>query len=442
MTKSKITKLIFTITILSQVCSAQSVVIDVDNDLESPQKYAVEELNAALTNRGFKVDGGNDYTISIVSIGNKTELFNKPESFKIENSNNVISLFASDVVGSMYGIYELAEEIKYSEKTGVSILESIKDKYSEPALEIRADNPFLTIDENKTGISNWFYDVEYWERYFEKLARNRYNICDIHAMYVYETTGFPNIFPFFLINPKYPEASWQDEDQQHNLDMLKRIVGIAKDHGVNVSLMNYATEFPNTNMGKEAELAEKTSWAVAKLLNEIPDLWMFGFRIGESGKSEKFFEHSYLDGIEKSGKENVRLYTRTWLAEFRDMIKIGMKYPDNFYIEIKYNGEHLGAPYHAMQGRWHSYSYEKYLNYPRYWKIIWQIRPNGTHRVFPWNDIEFVKRTVESCKFGGAVGFTLEPITAYYPQNPDLTYKNAEKYKFMSYTTDRYWSWY
>ena len=32
--------------------------------------------------------------------------------------------------------------------------------------------------------------------------------------------------------------------------------------------------------------------AVRRVANDIPKLWMFGFRIGESGKSEDFFEKS------------------------------------------------------------------------------------------------------------------------------------------------------
>ena len=127
----------------------------------------------------------------------------------------------------------------------------------------------------------------------------------------------------------------------------------------------------------------------------------------ESGKSESFFERSFLEGIRNSEKEDVRLYTRTWGATFKDLAQLGMAYPENFYIEIKYNGEHLGAPYNAIQGRWKDYSYQQYLNYPRYWKIIWQVRANGTHRLFPWFDTDFARRAARANSFGGGIGFSL-----------------------------------
>ena len=445
----KKTLLLLSLFLFVGITIGQTISIKINGNLASPPGFALKELNKCISDQGLTpviVDSlkikNDNYLILINSIEETKKDFPKPESFRITRDGKTIIISGSDAVGLMYGIYEVAEMVKYAEGIGDSILNQVKNKYNEPALEIRADNPFFTIEGDTTGIAKWFYDENYWERYFTKLAQDRYNLCDIHAMYRYQKTNFPNIFPFFLVNPHMPEVKWQDEDQERNLAMLKKIVSIAESHGVHVALMNYSTDTPNINMGDEEKLADYMSWAVAKLLNEIPDLWMFGFRIGESGKSESFFEKSYLKGIAESGKKHVRLYTRTWLAEFKNLAKIGMKYPDNFYIEIKYNGEHLGAPYHAMQGRWGSYSYEKYLNYPRYWKIIWQIRPNGTHRLFPWNDADFARRTMRSCTFGDAVGFNMEPITAYYPQEPERTYIGAEDYKFMKYTTDRYWSWY
>jgi len=430
--------------------AGQWVVLQVDPQLSSPPRFALQDLGKVLSEKGIpfreqKAIGKSDsknpgFTITIKKPSARNKyIWPKPESYRItKDGSSRLLVTGSDPVGLMYGIFELSERLSMSETSGVKALQEVHSVYGEPALAIRADNPFLTV-EGETGISKWFYDERYWEAYFSRLARSRFNLCDIHAMYRYHQTNFPNIFPFFLKNPNLPGTSWPDENQARNLAMLKRIVDIAEAHGVHVSLMNYAVDTPNIPMGDEKTLTRQIRWAVAELLKRVPKLWMFGFRIGESGKSEDFFKKAYLAGISDSGKKNVRLYTRTWLADFRKLSQVGMAYPDHFYIEIKYNGEHLGAPYQAIQGRWGSYSYEKYLNYPRYWKIIWQIRANGTHRLFPWNDAEFVRRTVASCHLGDAVGFTLEPITAYFPQDPERTYEHPGS---MRYTTERYWSWY
>ncbi len=429
---------------------ATSVDISIQGELSSPPQFALKYLQTALTEKGidYLIDNGKEkaesssFIIVISSSqGENKQNWEKPESFKIIAEENKISVNGSDPVGLMYGIYELAEQIDMKSGKGMVILNTIQAKSAEPALEIRADNIFLKLEDDDT-ISPWFYEEEFWKGYFTTLSRNRFNVCDIHAMYQLINTSFPDLFPYFLKNPAIPEASLESQDQEKNLAMLNRIIELAEERGVHISLMDYALDFPGISHGDEDKMIAQTSWAVSEILKRCPKLWMFGFRIGESGKSEDFYKRSFLAGIAESGKENVRLYTRSWLAQFKDLAKIGMKYPENFYIEIKYNGEHLGAPYNAIQGRWGSYSYEKYLNYPRYWKVIWQIRTNGTHRIFPWCDTEFIKRCVQSSTFGNAVGFTLEPITAYYTQDPSQVFKNSEQVDFIDYMFERYWAWY
>jgi hypothetical protein len=436
--------------ILIESIWANQVGIKLHGQLPSPPQFALQELQKVLSEKSIEshVSNGNlnDKPAQIIieiklAWSENKHHWKKPESFKIMVDKNKILVDGSDPVGLMYGIYELAEQIDMGTGKGLAVLYNIRETSSEPALEIRADNIFLKL-ENDDAISPWFYEEEFWKRYFSSLSRNRFNICDIHAMYNLENTSFPDLFPYFVKNPAIPEAALESQDQEKNLAMLNRIIELAEERGVHVSLMDYALDFPGISHGDEDKMITQTSWAVSEILKRCPKLWMFGFRIGESGKSEDFYKRSFLYGIANSGRKNIRLYTRTWLAQFKDLAQIGMKYPENFYIEIKYNGEHLGLPYNAIQGRWGSYSYEKYLNYPRYWKVIWQIRTNGTHRIFPWCDTDFIKRCVQSSTFGNAAGFSLEPITAYYTQDPSRVFKNPKQVDFIDYMFERYWAWY
>ena len=451
--------ILFVFVLMACPLFGHELLISIKGGLESPPQFALGDLQSALTAKGItfsflknkaaEVDG---YLIEIISPDENTaQNWEKPESFRISVQDKKTSVAGSDAVGLMYGIFALTEQIKFAPGRGEAVLENIHAAFDEPALQIRADNPFITVETKRAGISKWFYDEQYWQNYFAMLARNRYNLCDIHAMYRFPLTNFPNLLPFFIKYPAMPEAIWPEENQERNLAMLKRIVDIAEDHGVHVSLMNYSADIPNVNMGDEKKMVEYISWAIAELLRRVPKLWMFGFRIGESGKSADFFEKSYIDGVAKSGRKDIRLYTRHWLANFRSLSKIGMKYPGHFYLEIKYNGEHLAAPYHALcafeeaefyPDIWRDNSYGEFLNYPRYWQIIWQIRSNGTHRLFPWNDAEFARRTMRSCTFGKAIGFTMEPITAYFHQEPERVFKNSQEADYMRYMPERYWSWY
>ena len=52
------------------------------------------------------------------------------------------------------------------------------------------------------------------------------------------------------------------------------------------------------------------------------------------------------------------------------------------------------------------------------YKIVWQVRANGTHRIFPFFAPDWVRRSIEPMRMGTASGFTIEPIDAYYPKSP------------------------
>lgn len=434
---------------------AEAVSVIAESNPPGPVRHGIDDLCEALSEKGFDAAVTRDASAAsgkLVEVapvpGGESAAWEKPESYRITVEGARVAVSGSDAVGLMYGLFELAEQISMAPGKGNAVWRALHDTSGSPALEIRADNPFLTVEtpsgmpDAGSPLSPWFYDEGFWRGYFDTLARNRFNVCDIHAMYSFETTGFPNLLPYFLVNNERPEASWLETNPWRNLAMLNRIIDIAEDRGVHVALMNYSMDFPNIDVGDEETQIEHTSWAVTEILKRCPKLWMFGFRIGESGKSESFFERAFLDGIRNSEKEDVRLYTRTWLAEFKDLAQIGMAYPENFYIEIKYNGEHLGAPYNAIQGRWGSYSYQQYLNHPRYWKIIWQVRANGTHRLFPWFDPDFARRCVRANSFGDAIGFSLESITTYFTQDPNKIFRNRNDADFLEYAYERYWAWY
>ncbi len=506
------------------------------------------------------------------------------ESYRIvRTGRRDFEILGSDAVGAMYGCFEVAEDIRRG--TSPDIARRIRPRSGEPFLEIRGDNPFITLDEDGS-ISPWFYSEEYWTEYVRTLALNRYNLLDLHAMYQIVQTGFPNAYPYFIPNPKFPQVRAPNEDVEKNLAMLNRIVEIARDHGVHTALMNYNAQVDllrrprmdqavleridpsidfdwadgspsaeidadgfavrwegrllvpspglytiiaesddgirvwidgtrviddwkqhppqrfsaqvrlegdsvplrvdyfeahggavarllwlvpgasepvvvpasalvhSTDDGTLApgvhatffnenytpQLVEYTRTSAAEMIRRCPDLWMLGFRVGESGQPEDFYRRAYLPAFADAGR-TIRLYTRTWLAKQEDLARIAAEFPGLFAVEIKYNGEHLGAPYHAIQDYGHSYSYQNYLDFPRDWEILWQIRANGTHRLFRWSDPQFMRRTVLSCRLGDAWGFSMEPITAYYSQDPADYYRRPEEVPFR-WMFQRHWPWY
>lgn len=390
------------------------------------------------------------------------------ESFTIQNDGAKVVISAPDATGAMYGELELAERVAES---GAAALEGL-DVRAKPELEVRAINPFLTLpwdseknepirDEAALGDPArwWFHDEDYWTTLLDLMAEARLNQLDLHGTYDIETTRFPNLYAYFVDSPSFPEVGVAKELKAKNLAQLAHVIELAHARGVKVSVMSYEAQFTTPHDPKppyessEANLATYTREVVEAMIRALPGLDAIGFRIGESGHGAEFF-NCYLEAVKASGRD-IPLYTRSWITRKQVVVPLARASKD-FTVEIKFNGEQWGPPYPIAGGRvpgWHSYSFEDYLsdsNVPaggakRMWpgnvmalgdylnsddtpditrwpdqpyKIVWQVRANGTHRIFPFYEPDWVRRTVRSMPLGTARGFSVECFDSYFPPTP------------------------
>jgi hypothetical protein len=374
-------------------------------------------------------------------------------------SGKVIVVKGSDATGAMYGALDLAEQI--SEGAGGDWVGQIRARSKSPFLAVRGINYFLTTqDIDLPGGAFWSDD--YWKEFFDMMARDRYNFLDIHGPCEAVTLGFPDGFCYFVHLPDFPKVGVGAERAAKNAARFREIIRMAADRGVKVGYMNYTSEpflgawqtrrfgvdqrwTPDTQeyLTDPGEVQKYTREAAEVFLKQVPALWMFGFRIGESGEPEDFYKKTYLEAL-KDAPANLKVYLRTWIADPEKVREMGALTKQHLYIEPKYNGEHLGLPYQAvLGGRQYppSGSYENYTDYPRDYSIIWQIRAHGTTRVFYWMSPEFARRTVRSCKFGGGVGFSMEPMDAYCPAQDYLHNNPKIDHHFYHWMFQRYWTW-
>jgi hypothetical protein len=347
----------------------------------------------------------------------------------------------------MYGIFDLAEQIRWMENP-VSLAQ-VEEKQSSPFMELRGVNQFLHVQAFEDR-NSWYYDDAFWQDLLDRMARSRHNFLDLHATYDLVTTLFPNVYPYLFYFDEYSDVGVPEEDAERNLEQLKKVVAMARQRGIKVGLMSYKgwwsiPKFTRRREPDNAILADYTAKCVHKLVTEIPGLEFVGFRIGESEKTASFYEDSYIRGLKDAGRTDMKLYTRSWVTTQGAVESIADSYPSKMYLEIKYNGEQLGLPYQVtggwMQGQG-SYAYQSYSNYPRKMDIIWQIRANGTHRIFPWGDPEFISRSIKACTLIDGKGYTTEPMTAYYPMIDYFTNTIYCTNDFYNYLTERDWFWY
>jgi len=460
--------------------SADTKVIPVmvRNNAAPSAVHAVKVLGRELKNYGVSIniiqrksfrDGDTTYTA--VYAGNVENYLNREmaykydyevpvdqESYIIRIRGNNVFVIGSDEVGTMYGLYDLVEQIRWHGSMD-GFPEFLKEKIETPYVKIRGINQFL----HTQAIWNedsWFFDMDFWEQYLDLLSFNRINFLDIHAVYDLYNTDFLNFFAYFVKSEKYPEVGLSKEVCERNLEMFKKVVHMAKERGIRTGLMNYnfgsyiggqpgpgkfrgdpKVDFPRLN-DKDLEIYIRD--VTAKFLREIPELWTFGFRIGESGKRLDFFNDTFIKGIRESGREGMSLISRSWLSTRRLIDKMAADYQGKVFIEVKYNGEQFGVPYQAITGGkrpWHlSYSYEEYTDLPRKYDLIWQIRFNGDHRIFQWANAEYIKRTVRTMHFADGAGFSIEPMQSYYPYT-DFATDIPEDKQYYKWGFQRDWLW-
>jgi len=392
--------------------------------------------------------------------GGKTLASDKPESYAVSVSANHHAIYVngSDATGAMYGEFDLAEQIATIHAT--DFVSQIKPVTKSPFLEIRGVNMFLTVQDIDTP-QGAFWSDDYWKIYLDMMARNRYNFLDIHGPCDAVTLTFPNGFGYFVSLPDFPEVGVGAEKAAKNMARFRRVIQMAADRGIKVGYMNYETA-PTIGAWKTRQFGVDDRWAketqkyltgprletytreaVVSLLKQLPDLWMFGFRIGESGQPEDFYKRTYLAAIAEF-PPTLKIYLRTWIADPEKVRELAATIKNPVYIEPKYNGEQLGLPYQAALGGRHyppSGSYENYTDKPRNYSIIWQIRAHGTTRVFSWADAEFARRTVRTCKFGDGLGFSMEQMEAYMPAADYLHNNPKTDHHFYKWMVEREWAW-
>ncbi len=478
MKKSLLLASVFLFSVTVSFATVKEIPVKVRNNVAPSVVRASKVLGKELGKLGSSVKlirkkNYNDIDSSVVEVfaGNVENYLNhemaydrgyvvpkEPESYIIRVWGNNVYVVGSDETGAMYGLYDLAEQIRWHGSME-GFPGFIKEKTETPYVEIRGINQFLHT-QALWDKDSWFFDLNFWEKYLDALSFNRINFLDIHAVYDVYNTDFLNFFAYFVKSDKFPDVGLSKEVCDKNLEIFRKIVHMAKERGIKTGLMNYnftsymggqprpgrfrddpKVTLPRLNeKEEEVYIREVTS----KFLREVPELWTFGFRIGESGKKLDFFSDTFIKGIRESGREGMPLISRSWLSTRRLIDKMSEDYSGKVYIEVKYNGEQFGVPYQAISGGkrpWHlSYSYEEYTDLPRNFDLIWQIRFNGDHRLFPWANADYVKRTVKTMHFANGAGFSIEPMQAYYPYE-DFASNIPKGENYYKWGFQRDWLW-
>jgi hypothetical protein len=367
----------------------------------------------------------------------------KPECYTIVR--RLVS--GSDERGLMYGLLEAAEQIRASGR--------VSDAAGCPAVAMRGIRYFI---HNHDLEKNWYYSREYWDQYFDLLARSRFNRFNL--VFAHQTNYLAPPYPFWIKVPEFPEIrvpGLTAEQRTRNFEMLKYISQAAADHGIDFTLgvweHNIQTRphkmVPTVDGITRENIGPYSHAALKKVLELCPAIRSVQMRTNEeSGIPTDFRVQFYRDyiftAIRDAGRP-VYLDLRAW-AIAQDMIEAAEQVGVPLRVSTKYWAEDVGRPYQPAE-TYPGYSYLDFLRRPRSYQFYWELWGLGSHRLLLWGNPGFVRRAVNSFHLGDAVGFEIDPPLAQkgFGNGPGewtvFTAENKDR-MFWKWEFERYWLFY
>jgi len=370
----------------------------------------------------------------------------------------------SDDRGLMYALLDVADRIGWAEDPG-NPLSEVRNIVEKPAVVERALSVYTM---HRSHFESRFYDKDYWARYLDMLAKDRFNTFVL--IFGYENWGyFSPPYPYFFDVEGFPEVravSITDEEQERNLKALNRLVEMTHERGLNFTLgiwdhiyrggvqgPKQLTRAPTPGLVwglTEKNLVSYSKAALAKFLRLVPDLDAIQFRMhGESGlkraEMKEFWENIYR--VVKESDKDIRFDARA--KNFPDsLIDAALDMGINIRICTKYWAEQMGLPFHPTHinrqnqfDRRHGYA--DLLRYPQKYKMHWRLWNGGTSRILLWGDPEYVRRFAESTYLYNGEGFEVnEPLATKMQDHPhDIRPFEllAPQYKYYDWEFERYW---
>lgn len=460
--------------------------------LGAPARHGIEKFEASVRARGWDIQKATSVADvsgdGIVFVGLATALqawpfapklahpLDAPEAIatrKFTFEGKPALLFAgSDDRAVMYALLEASETIAAAADSNDPFA-AIREVEEQPTIHDRALSVYTM---NRAHWESRFYDEAYWKRYFDLLAADRFNRFLI--IFGYENGGFlAPPYPYFFDTPGFADVHMVDltkEQQRRNLAALNRLIELAHERGVTVTLgiwdhiyragvqtggADWVDEFkglpiPNSVEGVTTEnLNPYTLASLRELLVRVPGVDALQFRAHE----ESGLKREEMEGFWRAVFKDLQITKPGLMVELRGkntpdaVINSALDLGVNLRMETKYWMEQMGLPFHPVHvnpqdqhNRRHGYA--DFLRYPQRYQMTWRLWNGGTTRVLLWGDPEYVRRYVATTALYASPNFDVqEPLaTKMEAQRPDLPTFDLmpAKYRYYQYEFERYWQFY
>ena len=473
--------------------AVKKVAVVVDSALGETGQYGIRQLETALRAKGITVSegqeqahqadfvllagmgaGGNPAAAALAGL--KVSVPNGAEALTIRtgaryDGKPAIILAGSDDSGLMYAALDLADRVGWS-TNGADPFQFAKDVSETPYLKERGVVMFTM---NRAYFESRLYDEQFWARYFDMLAKDRFN--RLVLVFGYEDGGYmAPFYPYFFDVDGFPEVhvvGLAPEQQARNLKAFKKMIQLAAERGIKVKpgIWDHiyragiqAGGIPGASNGRTAviglvwglnatNLVPYTVAALKQFYETFPEITETQFRMHEeSGLRAAEIPSFWHDvfGFYRTNKPDQLLELRVKNLP-KSVIKDAQAQGLHIELDTKFWMEQMGLPYHSthinredqMNAR---HSYADLLEYPQTYHMNWTLWDGGTTRLLLWSDPDYARRLAGSARLydGQCLVVTEMEATKMLGAPHDakpMDFLNS-KYRYCDYEFERYWAFY
>src|ERR1035437_1092484 len=317
----------------------------------------------------------------------------KPEAFRIRAITGGYAVTGGDARGAMYGALDFAEQLELTGK--------VRDKEEAAALSVRALKFNVPLpgtgylSEEDLANNQWFWSMDYWRKFLDMAARNRYNAITFWSAHPYGR---------MVRIPKYPEAAdVPAADLDRNIALFCQPCYLAADRGLDTYLVTwnihvsraFAQQHRVPAAGGDApEIRDYQREAIQALFATYPMLTRLGTTAGErmdvmtAKQKMDWIADTYFAALKQVARP-VPFILRYWQAEPEPLAAMlaSANYPGPVYLDIKFNGEHMysSAEPHVLARKWVALA-------PGRYRLLWHLR-NDDLFILRWGDPECGRET-------------------------------------------------
>lgn len=360
------------------------------------------------------------------------------EAFEIRPGVDGTAILGGDSRGAMYGAFEAAEQL--------TLAGSVVATSRRPYLAVRGLKFNLPVSgswyvaPDDLARSEWFWDLDYWKRFLDDAARNRYNAVTFWAAHP---------FAEMVHVPEYPEASTLDQSAlEARITFFRALFRMAAERAIDTFLVTWNIHLPPAlarhhgipETGFDSPLVrDYMRRALVSCLTTYPMLTGLGTAAAEEmpgmGVRERldWVRDTYLAALQEAGR-TTPFILRDWGAA-PDEASVMLEqagYPGPVYLDIKYNGEHMySSPRpHIVDTGWLKRGHRPF-------QLLPHLR-NDDLVFFRWGDPAFVRATLEHVKDLGSIGF-VEGSEIDIP-GPDQQHTDAaQSHVTWSFKFEKHW---